>query len=186
VVSWYIILDITFLVLLGYFSKIAYEKKYYIKFFEYFKIFVTIYIASKLAPFTGLTLQNLYIIKADTYITLIIISFSLNVVLIFYFWKNLVKATNNFLSTNKMKIFFAKVLSVLEVSIILTLFLYLIMQIYIVKVNLHQTLDKTYTYTIVSNFYHKFLNKDILAILQGSNTGTNQKEILFKSFSNSI
>ena len=69
--NWYILLDIVFLGLLIYFTKIAYEKKYYVKFFEYFKIFVTIFIATKLAPYTGMTLQKLLIIKADTYITLL-------------------------------------------------------------------------------------------------------------------
>lgn len=184
--SWYIIVDIVFVGLVIYFAKIAFEKKYYVKFFEYFKIFVAIFIASKLAPYTGMTLQKLFIIKSDTYITLLIIAFSVNFFLIYYFWKSFVKAFNNFISTSKLKNISAKVLSLLEAVLLFTFVLYMTMQIYIIKINLEPTLNKTYTYKIVKSFYHKFLNEDILAILQGSNTGTNTHEVIFKSFTNSM
>jgi hypothetical protein len=185
-VSWYIVIDIIFVGLVIYFSKFAYEKKYYIKFFEYFKIFVAVVIASKLAPYTGFILQKLYITQADTYITLLIISFGLNVILIYYFWKNLIKAVDNFIPTSKLKIISAKVLSFVEVLVFMSLFLYFIMQIYLIKITLQPIMKNTYSYTYITKFYHKFLNEDILAILEGSSTGTNSKEVLFKTFTNSI
>ena len=58
------------------------------------------------------------------------------------------------------------------------------MQLYISKKYIYNSMKKTYTYNYIEKFYIKFLNNDILAILQGSSTGTSTKEILFKSFTN--
>lgn len=178
--------DFLFIVLVLYFSKYAYEKKYYIKFFEYFKIFVVIYLASFFAPYMGSFLQKVYLLQADTYITLLILSFGLNLFLLYTFWNKIIKVIFAKISTHKIKEFFAKVLSLVEVLIISTLGVYLIMQLYLSKVYFYKGMEQTYFYPYIEKFYIKFLNEDILAILQGSNTGTNSKELLYKSFTNAF
>lgn len=183
-VDLYFIFDIAFIALVLYFSKIAYEKKYYVKFFEYFKIIIAIYIASNLAPYTGKFLQTLHITKADSYIILILISFALNIGILFFFWKNLIKIINRFFNTSRLHLLFAKILSFFEVLIVFSLGIFLVMQLYISKKYVYNSMKKTYTYSYIEKFYIKFLNNDILAILQGSSTGTSTKEILFKSFTN--
>jgi len=183
-VNLYFIFDILFFGCIVYFSKIAYEKKYYIKFFEYFKIIIAIYLATKLAPYTGKLLQNFYITKADTYIVLILISFALNFFALFFFWKNMIKIFDRVFSTSALRVWFAKILSFVEVLIIFSLGLFLVMQLYVSKKYIYKNMKATYSYDYIEKFYIKFLNNDILAILQGSSTGTSTKEILFKSFTN--
>lgn len=183
-VDWINLFDIVLVGVILYFSKVAYEKKYYMKFFEYFKIVIAIYIASKFAPPMGHFLQNIHILKADTYIVLLLISFGINFGLLYIFWKNMVRVLDRFFSTEKIKTIVAKLFSFLEVTIVITLILFIVMQLYISKVYIYKSLKKTYTYPYIEKFYVKFLNNEILAILQGSSTGTNTKEVLFKSFTN--
>ena len=185
-VSWVNLIDLLFVGLFVYGSKIAFERRYYIKFFEYFKLFIILYLASKLAPYSGTMLQKMMILKADTYITLILIAFGINFLILYNFWKYFIKVFNNYFSSANIRTLFAKVLSFLEVLIILSFGLYLMMQIYFIKINLQPTMKQTYVYPAVAKFYHKFLNNDIVKILEGSTTGTNSKEVLFKSFTNAI
>jgi hypothetical protein len=182
----YIIFDILFLVLVLYLSKISYEKKVYLKIFEYFKIFFLFTISAKLAPFSSILLQKLYITKADTYTTLLLIAFAINLLILFYGWKYIVKLSGKFVNTSKTKILMAKLLSFIEVLVLSTFSLYIVMQLYISKVYIYPHLSQTYTYKGVEKFYQSFLNDKVINIIFNSNTGTNQHELLFKSFSNSI
>lgn len=156
------------------------------KIFEYFKIFFVITISAKLSSSTGVLLQKLYITKADTYTTLILISFILNFLILYYGWGYILAFTKQYINNEKLKTLFAKIFTGIEVVIIVTFSLYILMQIYLAKVYLYPTLSKTYTYPKIEKFYKKFLNDDFVRMILSSDTGTNYKEVIFKSFKNSF
>lgn len=185
-VSFYNTLDLIFLIAIIVLTKISYERKIYIKIFEYFKIFIIITISAKLSSYTAITLQKLYITKADTYTTLILISFVVNLLILYYGWKTIFNFSNKFIQNEKIKIIFAKIFTFLEVFIIITFSLYIVMQLYITKIYLSKPLHKSYSYPKIEKFYNSFLNDDFVNMVLNSDTGTNHKEIIFKSFKNSF
>lgn len=185
-VSFYNIFDLILVVLICYFSFYAYKSKTYLKIFHYFKIFLLITISAKLALYTGIILQDIYIIKADTYTTLLLIGFGINIIILLHTYKYIYNFLNKIINSNKIKKFAAIVISCLEVTILSTFALYLTMQLYISKQYLSNHLDKTYSYKIVEKFYHKFLNDNFVNMVMGSDTGTNTKEVIFKSFKNAF
>ncbi|MEA3383525.1 MAG: hypothetical protein U9Q20_02465 [Campylobacterota bacterium] len=184
--SFYNIFDLLFIVLNIFLILYSYKHRSYIKIFEYFKIFFLITVSAKLSSITAVLLQKLYITKADTYTTLILISFVVNLLIIYFSWKFIFKFSKRFVNSEKLKILFAKIFTVVEVVVLSTFSLYILMQIYITKVYLAPTLKKTYTYSKVIKFYNSFLNDDFVNMILHSDTGTNHKEIIFKSFKNSI
>jgi hypothetical protein len=185
-VSYYNIFDLIFFTLLVYFSYKAYKNKMYIKIFEYIKFFVIISISAKLVTLSAAILQKFYIVKADTYTTLLLISFVINFFILFYFYNNIIHFFNRYINSTSIKNFFAKLVSFLEVLIIMTFFLYIIMQLYISKVHLYQSIHKTYSYKYIEKFYTKFLGDDFLNMLLNTDTNTNYKEVIFKSIKNSL
>ena len=185
-VSFYNTLDLLLIGAIIVLTKISYEKKIYIKIFEYFKIFLAITISAKLSSFTAITLQKLYITKADTYTTLILISFVVNLVILYFGWKYIFAFSNKFMQNGKLRTLLAKLFTFLEVLIMVTFSLYIIMQLYISKVYISKTLHKSYSYSKIETFYNSFLNDDFINMILHSDTGTNRKEVLFKSFKNSF
>lgn len=185
-VNLYSILDIVFFVAIIILTKVSYERKTYLKIFEYFKIFMAITLSAKLASYTAILLQKFYITKADTYTTLILISFVVNIVLIYYFWRYFFSLSNKFVQNVKIRTFFAKLFSFVEVMIIVTFSIYIVMQLYITKIYFHQILKKSYSYPKIEKFYNSFLNDDFVKMVLHSDTGTNHKEVIFKSFKNSF
>jgi len=185
-VDFYNTIDLLFLVTIIILTRISYERKTYLKIFEYFKIFMAITLSAKLASFTALLLQKFYITKADTYTTLILISFVVNIILIYYSWRYLFSFSNKFVQNVKIRVFFAKLFSFLEVLIIVTFSIYIVMQLYITKIYLYKTLKKSYSYPKIEKFYNSFLNDDFVNMILHSDTGTNHKEVIFKSFKNSF
>jgi hypothetical protein len=185
-VSFYNILDLLFIITVGALIYYSYKNKSYQKIFEYFKIFIAITLSSYLASYTGTILQKLHITKADTYTTLILIAFVVNLLLIIYGYKFLFKLTKNFLNNEKIRQILAKILTVVEVVVLSTFVLYITMQLYIAKVYIYPSLEKTFLYPKIEKFYTKFLNYDFVLLVMGSDTGTNHKELLFKSFKNSL
>ena len=185
-VSYYNIIDLLFIVIIGVLTYRSYKNKSYIKIFEYFKIFLAITLSSYLAPYMGTLLQKLYITKADTYTTLILIAFSLNLIIIVSGYKFAFQLTNKYFHNDKVKLFLAKLFTVTEVVVLTTLGLYIIMQLYVVKTSIYPSLQKTFLYPKIERFYTKFLNYDFFLMVTGSDTGTNHKELLFKSFKNSL
>ncbi|MEA3513379.1 MAG: hypothetical protein U9R37_07230 [Campylobacterota bacterium] len=143
-------------------------------------------ISAKLSSSTGLLLQKFYITKADTYTTLTLISFVINFLILFYTWKYIFIVLNKYINSAKIKILFAKVFTFLEVLIITTFSIYIIMQLYISKVYLYKTIKKSYSYPKIEKFYKNFLGDDFVNMILNSDTGTNHKEVIFKSFKNSI
>jgi hypothetical protein len=185
-VSFYNTIDLVLIAAIIVLTKISYEKKIYIKIFEYFKIFMAITVSAKLATYTAIILQKFYITKADTYTTLILISFVVNLVLLYYGWRYIFAFSNKFMQNVKVRTFFAKTFTFLEVLIIITFSLYIIMQLYITKAYLYKSLHKSYSYPIIEKFYNSFLNDDFINMVLNSDTGTNHKEVIFKSFKNSF
>jgi len=185
-VSFYNTFDLIFIVAIIVLTKISYEKRIYIKIFEYFKLFIAITLSAKLAVYTALLLQKLYITKADTYTTLILIAFLVNISLIYFGWKYIFRFSNQYLQNTKIRTVLAKIFSFLEVFITITFSIYIAMQLYITKVYLYEPMNKTYTYPKIQKFYNSFLNDDFVSMILKSDTGTNHKEVIFKSFKNSI
>ncbi len=185
-VDFYNILDLILIISIGIFTYISYKKKIYIKIFEYFKIFIIISISAKLSSHTSILLQKLYITKADTYTTLILIAFIVNLLIFYFGWKYIFRFLNKYISSSKIRIIFAKFFTFIEVFIIVTFSLYIFMQLYISKAYLYKTFHKTYSYQKIEKFYNSFLNDDFINMVLNSDTRTNHKEIIFKSFKNSL
>jgi len=185
-VSFYNTIDLVLIAAIIILTKISYEKKIYIKIFEYFKIFMAITISAKLATYTAIVLQKFYITKADTYTTLILISFVVNLVILYYGWRYIFAFSNKFMQNIKVRTLLAKTFTFLEVFIIITFSLYILMQLYITKAYLYKSLHKSYSYPKIEKFYNSFLNDDFVNMVLNSDTGTNHKEIIFKSFKNSF
>jgi hypothetical protein len=185
-VSYYNIIDTLFLFIISYGIYYSYSHKSYVKIFEYFKIFIAITLSAKLSSYSAVYLQKFYIIKADTYTTLILITFVINLLIIIYGYKSVLKLTDRFINSEKIKVLLAKLFTVIEVVVLSTFALYIMMQIYLAKVYLYPTMKKTYLYPKIEKFYTKFLNYDFLMMVMDSDTGTNHKELLFKSLKNSL
>ena len=60
------------------------------------------------------------------------------------------------------------------------------MQLYISKAYLSKSFHKSYSYPKIEYFYNSFLNDDFVNMVLHSDTGTNHKEVIFKSFKNSF
>lgn len=185
-VDIYILFDIAFILFIGFATYYSYQKKIYIKIFEYFKLFILITLSAKFAANTGWFFQAHHILKTDTYATLILIGFCINLVLFYYLSMFLIEFSDRFIDSAKVKQYFAKTLTFFEVVVIVTFSLYIIMQLYPSKKYIYPTLKKTYTYPYVRKFYIRFLNDDFIHMVLNSNSGTNYKEVIFKSFKNAF
>jgi len=185
-VDFYNLIDLILLIAIILLTKISYEKRIYIKIFEYFKIFIAITLSAKLSGHTAILLQKFLITKADTYTTLTLISFAINILILYYGWKYIFAFLNKFIQKEKIRTAFAKIFTFLEVFIILTFSIYIVMQLYISKVYLYKSAKKSYSYPKIEKFYNRFLNDDFVDMIINSDTGTNHKEIIFKSFKNSF
>lgn len=184
--SYYYIFDLVLVLSIIFGSYYSYTHRNYIKTFKYFKLFVLISISTKLAPFMGSYLQKFSITQADTYTTLILISFSINLFLFYYFYQTLFNLSNTIIQSNKIKDISARVVSILEVIIIITFGLYIFMQISLSKQYLYPTLKKTYSYPKIKKFYNNFLSDEFVKMIMSSDTGINHKEVIFKSLKNSF
>jgi hypothetical protein len=185
-VSFYNLIDVLFLILISFGSIYSFKKKIYLKFFEYIKIFFIITVSAKFASSMGILLEKIHTINADTYTTLILIGFSINIFLLFYFWYYLFTVINKFIKSNTIKIFIAKLFTFLEVLIVVTFTNYIFMQLSLSKIYLSKSMAKSYTYPYIQKFYKNFLNDDFKNMLLNSDTSTNHKEIILKSLKNSL
>jgi len=185
-VNFYYLFDLALLFSIFYFTKTSYENKTYMKIFEYFKIFVAITLSAKFSSITAIVLQKLYITKADTYTTLILISFLVNLAILYFFGKYIIRFLNKKVKNINIRKYTAIFFTFLEVIIIITFSLYIMMQIYITKVYLYKSFHKTVSYPKIEKFYNSFLNDEFINMVLNSDTGTNHKEVIFKSFKNSF
>jgi len=186
VIGWYNIFDLLLMITIVVFTYISYKKKIYMQIFEYFKIFFIITASAKLSSYTALYMQKFHITKADTYTTLILLAFFVNFLFFYFSWKSIFKVINQYINSNKIKTLFAKFFTFVEVVVIATFSFYVFMQIYITKIYLHKIVHKTYSYPKIQKFYNSFLNDDFVNMVLSSDTGTNHKEIIFKSFKNAL
>ena len=182
----YLLIDIFLVIFISFGIYYNYSRKTYIKVFDYFKVFALITVSAKFATFTGSYLSKWHIILADTYTVLILIAFSINALTIYLSWSSLYHLSSNFINNNKIKIFFAKIITVIEVLIIVTFTLFMLMQIGVNKKYIYPTLNKSYSYPYIKKFYKKFLNDDFAKMILDSETSVNHKEVILKSFKNSF
>jgi hypothetical protein len=166
------------------FSYYAYKWGIYQKLFEYFKLFVFLTFSAKFASTTGVFLEKIHLFNADSYTILILIGFMFNLAFIVFGSKYMVLFINHFINSTQIKIFMAKLLTLLEVIIIVTFIYYMFMQLTISKQYLHGFVKKSFSYTYIKHFYMGFLNHDFAAMILYSDTKTNHKEVLFRSFKN--
>ena len=185
-VNFYNTIDLVLLLTIVLLTRISYERKIYIKIFEYFKIFMAITLSAKLSGYTAILLQKFFITKADTYTTLILISFTVNIFILYFGWRYIFAFSNKFMQNTKVRTMLAKTFTFLEVFTIITFSIYIIMQLYISKAYLYKSMKKSYSYPKIEKFYNSFLNDDFVNMVLNSDTGTNHKEIIFKSFKNSF
>ena len=182
----YLLIDLLLLIFISFATYYTYSKKTYIKVFDYFKIFALISVSAKLSAFTGSYLSKWHLILADTYTVLILISFSINIIIIFYTWHFLYFLSSKLVNNQQIKICFAKKITVIEVVVITTFALFILMQVGVNKKYVYPTLKKSYSYPYIKSFYMKFLNEDFAKMILNSDTNVNHKEIILKSFKNSI
>lgn len=185
-VNIYNLFDITLFIFICYFIYYSYKRKIYVSIFEYFKIFIIITISAKLASTTGIKLSKFGILQADTYTTLVLIGFMINFAILYFFQDSIFKFLDNVIKNIDVKEYFAKLITIVQVTIIVTFCLYIFMQLKVSKRYIYPTLTKTYSYPYIRKFYTKFLNDDFVNMVLSSDTGTNHKEILFKSFKNCL
>jgi hypothetical protein len=184
--NYYYIFDILLVIAIFLGTKISYEKRYYMGVFDYFKIFIILSISAKLSSITAEVLQKLYILKADTYLTLILIAFIVNFFILFYGYKYIFQLSNKYINSYKVRTITAQLVSFLQVLFIFTFGIYLVMQLYLSKKYLYNILYSTYSYPKIEKFYKGFLNKEFVNMIINSDTSTNHSEVLFKSIKNSI
>ncbi|MEA2050007.1 MAG: hypothetical protein U9O56_04695 [Campylobacterota bacterium] len=110
----------------------------------------------------------------------------MNIVLLLYFGKYLLKITDIFINNQQIKTLLAKIFTVIEIVVLSTFALYIVMQLYISKVYIYPIIKKSYSYNKIETFYKKFLSDEFVNMILNSDTGTNHKEIIFKSFKSSI
>ena len=182
----YLLIDLLLIILISFGAYYNYKKKTYLKVFEYFKVFALISISTKFAISTGLHLSRWHIILADTYTILILIGFSINIMIIYFSWSFLYEMSSKFLNNEQIKKLFAKIVTVIEVVIIVTFSLFMLMQLNINKKYIYPTIQKSYSYPYIKSFYIKFLNDNMLKMILNSDTNMNHKEIILKSFKNSL
>jgi len=182
----YLLIDLLLLIFISFAIYYNYSKKTYIKVFDYFKVFALISVSAKFSAFTGSYLSKWNLILADTYTVLILISFTINIIIIFYSWHILYFISAKLINNQQIKIFFAKIITVIEVILITTFTLFILMQLSVNKKYVYPTLKKSYSYPYIRSFYMKFLNEDFAKMILNSETGVNPKEIILKSFKNSI
>lgn len=182
----YLLLDLFLIVLISFGVYYNYKKKTYLKVFEYFKVFALISISAKFAIFTGIHLSKWHLILADTYTILILIGFTINAIIIFFSWSFIYMLSSKFINNEQIKILFAKIITVIEVVIIVTFALFMLMQLNINKKYIYPTVKKSYSYPHIKSFYIKFLNDDMLKMILDSETNISHKEIILKSFKNSF
>lgn len=185
-VNFYIILDLFLFAFIIYATDYSYKKRVYLKLFEYFKLFIIITISAKQAHFTAVWLQKLHITTADTYTTLILMGFGLNFILAFYVVKYGLIYSDKKIKNNIFKNTIARIVTFIEVILVVTFSLYIFMQLNLTKKYLNTSLQKSYGYPYIQNFYIKFLNDDFVDMVLNSDTGINKKEIIFKSLKNSL
>ena len=185
-VNLHFLFDIFLFFTISFLIYYSYQNKIYVKIFEYFKLFIMITVSAKFASMTGIGLELFHIISADTYITIVLIGFGVNIILIYSSERIIFKFLNKFINSGSLKIFFAKLITVIEVVILSSFTLYIFMQLSFSKSYIYPTLKNSYSYPYIRSFYIKFLTDDFLNMLLKSDTGTNYKEIIFKSFKNTF
>ena len=184
--TFFYLIDLIFAILILYFSYYAYKQRFYLKFFEYLKIFFILSLSAKLVYATSYLLKSLYIINADTGTISLLISFSLNFFIFYTFFKYFLLFMNQFVNNNLIKSISAKILSFFEISLLITFLLFMFMQVHFIKKFIYPVINKSYSYKYVKKFYITFLSKDFVNIIMTQETKTDSKEIILKSFKNSF
>lgn len=134
----------------------------------------------------GLFLQRIGFLNSDSYAVTILIGFIINLIILYYSHALIYAFLSKFFNNQKIKEWAAKCITFLEVSILITFGLYILMQIKVIKGIAHAPLSKSISYPYIRGFYKGFLNDDFVYMVLHSDTGTNHKEIIFKSFKNSF
>ncbi|MGM0622728.1 MAG: hypothetical protein ACQESH_01775 [Campylobacterota bacterium] len=184
--SIYYLIDLIFAAIVLFLSYYSYQKRIYLKTFEYLKIFLLITLSASFAAKSGLVLQKYSILSGDTYSVIVLIGFGINILLFILLYLLGKKLFENFITSAKMRTFLAKAVTFVQVLFIFTFSLYIIMQLTFAKTYLQPPLNKTLSYTYIKGFYLSFINDDFVKMIISANSKSAPHEILINSFKNSI
>ena len=148
-INFYRLIDLSFILLILFFTYHAYKKYYYLKFYDFFKLLFLITISAKLSGSTAFFLKKLHIIYADTNSVLLLIAFLLNLFIISYSLKYLISFINEFVNSHKIRKTFAMLLSFVEVFLLVTFITYMLMQVSFIKQYAYPIVNKSHLYTSI-------------------------------------
>ncbi len=184
--KYYFIIDLLFFLAIVFFSYFNYIKRTYIKVFDYIKIFLFIFLSSSFSYETYTFLSKVNILRADTYYIAILLAFFINLLILIYSFKYILKALNYLISSARIKILLAKIISFLEAILVISFVLFILMQIYPIKKLSTQTMNKTYSYPYIKKFYIKVIDKNLTSIFLRSDSKINRQESILKSIKSSL
>ena len=182
----YHLIDLVLIALIGYGTFYYYQKRIYLKLFEYFKIFLLLTLSAKLAPFSAKMLAKISLISADTYAIALLIGFGVNFAIFFYGYKYAFKFLNNFINSAKVRTYTAMVVTFLEVLVISTFLLFMFMQLKPAKFYIHPSMQQSVSYPKIEKFYISFLNEKFIHSLFSNDSKTSTQEVIFKSLKESV
>lgn len=177
----YLIFDILLFISIIYLSFYAYKHRFYIKLFDYVKIFIFITISANLAPSANSLFHKLNIISSDTYVIGVLIAFTFNFLILVYSYKTIFKILNHLIKSQKIKALIAKIVSFIESLLIITISLFLLMQISPIKKSIQSSLLKTYSYPIIKKFYMNTINQKFSNLFMQSDTKLQKYEAFFRN-----
>lgn len=184
--NYYFILDLLFFISIVLFAYFNYINRNYIKVFDYIKIFIFVFISSTYAYKTYIFLNKIYVLQADSYYIAILICFVINLLILIYGYKYIFKALNYIISSSKIKMLLAKIVSFLESILLISFMIFILMQINPIKKLSLKTLNKTYSYPYIKKFYIKVIDKNFTSIFLTSDSKINRQESILKSIKNSF
>ena len=180
--SFYFIIDIVLLILIIYFIVYSYKKEIHVKLLDYVRVFIILSFSARFAETTGLFLQKLSIAMADTYTTLVVMGFLLNLIILVSINKLYSKISKKYVDKTRFQKGVKLTVIIIEVFILTTFSLYISMQFTPTKKYIYPTFKKSYTYPYIKKFYIKFLNDDFLKVILDPHSDAQNYEGVYKSF----
>jgi len=185
-INFYRLIDITFILLILFFTLQAYKKHYYLKIFDFIKILFLLSISAKLSLSTAYFLKKTSIIYADSNSILLLIAFGLNLVILSYSFRYFMIFIQDFFLNTKVRKSSAFILSLCEVILIVSFCTFMLMQVSFIKTHVYPIINKSHSYKYVKHFYINVLNKDFLYMIMNAQSKTSKEEVIFKSFNNAF
>ena len=180
--SFYFLIDIFLVAMMVYLIIYSYKKEIHLKFLDYVRVFIIFSVSARFANATGLTLNKFSITMADTYTTLIVLGFFINLSLLLIINAIHNKFSKKYIEKTKVQKSIKLSVIIIEVFVLATFSLYFFMQFTPTKKFIYPTLNKSYSYPYIKQFYVKFLNDDFLKVILDPHSDAQNYEGVYKSF----